>query len=287
MGLNESYNVMKGSILMKSPLPTVGQVYSLLLQEETQRKIHSTSHLMADSAFLNANSFRYSTSGQYGGNGNFQKKVGTDIKKIHCNYCKKPGHTRDKCFKLHGFPADFKFTKPKRVVAQAEISDQSTNVVGNSSSPSQSVGTSFGNSPAGFTPEICSQLMNLLKSAQSSESAGSSVNFAGNLSVLPSFACFSDSNHASWILDSGASDHMCFIKSLFTSMTPLSQPLHISLPNGQLVTILHSGTVPLINDIILTNVLYVPLFKYNLLSINKLTQQLNCTAHFTHNMCYL
>lgn len=31
-----------------------------------------------------------------------------------CNYCKKTGHTIEQCYKLHGFPADFKFTKNKR-----------------------------------------------------------------------------------------------------------------------------------------------------------------------------
>lgn len=34
MGLNDSYNMMRGSILMRSPLPSLGHVYTLLLQEE-------------------------------------------------------------------------------------------------------------------------------------------------------------------------------------------------------------------------------------------------------------
>lgn len=64
MGLNESYNVTRDSILMKSPLHSVGQVCSLLLHEETQGEILSTSNFMTDSASLNANSSRYY--GQYG-----------------------------------------------------------------------------------------------------------------------------------------------------------------------------------------------------------------------------
>ena len=32
---------------------------------------------------------------------------------IFCQYCKYAGHTKDKCYKLHGFPLDFKFTKGK------------------------------------------------------------------------------------------------------------------------------------------------------------------------------
>ncbi|XP_074360983.1 uncharacterized protein LOC141701207 [Apium graveolens] len=41
MGLNDSYTAIRGSILMKTPLPNLSQVYSILLQEESQREIHS------------------------------------------------------------------------------------------------------------------------------------------------------------------------------------------------------------------------------------------------------
>ncbi|KAH0761006.1 hypothetical protein KY290_017079 [Solanum tuberosum] len=34
---------------------------------------------------------------------------------LFCEYCKKYVHTRDKCYRLHGFPEDFKFTKCKNV----------------------------------------------------------------------------------------------------------------------------------------------------------------------------
>ncbi|XP_075086080.1 uncharacterized protein LOC142168821 [Nicotiana tabacum] len=34
MGLNETYNVVRGSILMMNPLPTIAQAFSLLIQEE-------------------------------------------------------------------------------------------------------------------------------------------------------------------------------------------------------------------------------------------------------------
>ena len=37
MGLNESYTAVRGNILMMTPLPTLGQTYSLLVQEERQR----------------------------------------------------------------------------------------------------------------------------------------------------------------------------------------------------------------------------------------------------------
>lgn len=34
-----------------------------------------------------------------------------------CKYCKKSGHLIDKCYKLHGFPSDFKFIKMRKFVS--------------------------------------------------------------------------------------------------------------------------------------------------------------------------
>ena len=121
MGLNDTYTIMRGSILMKSPLPNLSQTYNILLQEEAQREIHSGSNFMTEAASLAVHS---GTSGSYPSSA---KRPGVDSRKsnLQCNYCKKPGHLIDKCYKLHGFPADFKFTKGKRFAAQAEVSDRS------------------------------------------------------------------------------------------------------------------------------------------------------------------
>ncbi|XP_074336341.1 uncharacterized protein LOC141673489 [Apium graveolens] len=125
MGLNDSFTAIRGYILMRSPLPSIGRAYSFFLQEETQREIHSNSQFLADSASLAVNSNRFNYNTNYG---NYPAgKRGTDAKKIHCNYCKKPGHVIDKCFKLHGLPPDFKFNKQfnngKRMAAQVEVSE--------------------------------------------------------------------------------------------------------------------------------------------------------------------
>ncbi|XP_074375255.1 uncharacterized protein LOC141717027 [Apium graveolens] len=132
MGLNDTCSIMRGSILMRSPLPTVSQAYSLILQEESQREIHSRRHFSADSTSLNASTYKHQQSHQSGVS--FHKKFAGDSRKVtlQCNYCKKPGHSIDKCYKLHGFPPDFKFTKSKRFDAQVEVpeilvADQSSN----------------------------------------------------------------------------------------------------------------------------------------------------------------
>nr|XP_016513157.1 PREDICTED: uncharacterized protein LOC107830191 [Nicotiana tabacum] len=44
MGLNDTYSAVRSNILMITPLPSVNQAYSLLIQDEKQREIHVAQH---------------------------------------------------------------------------------------------------------------------------------------------------------------------------------------------------------------------------------------------------
>lgn len=50
----------------------------------------------------------------------------------------------------------------------------------------------------------------------------------------------------------------------------------VTIPNGTKTNIKYKGTVVLQNGITLHNVLFVPRFKYNLISISKMSIDLNC-----------
>nr|XP_033510403.1 uncharacterized protein LOC117275164 isoform X2 [Nicotiana tomentosiformis] len=41
MGLNETYNAVKGNVLMMKPLPTTAHAYSIILHQESQREVPS------------------------------------------------------------------------------------------------------------------------------------------------------------------------------------------------------------------------------------------------------
>ncbi|XP_015159744.1 uncharacterized protein [Solanum tuberosum] len=110
MGLNETFIGVRSNILLSSPLPNIGQAYSLVIQDEKQREIHASPNYPGESAsFLvgNAGSRRFDD--YKAQQGNFSKK-----NTMTCNYCKKVGHNIEQCYKLYGFPPDFKFTKNKR-----------------------------------------------------------------------------------------------------------------------------------------------------------------------------
>lgn len=99
---------------MMSPLPSISQAYALIIQEEKQREIHVSSQFISESASMVAM--------------NNQFKDRSDSKQtVICSHCKKPGHPASKCYRLIGFPKDFKFTKGKapyngqRMAANAQM----------------------------------------------------------------------------------------------------------------------------------------------------------------------
>ena len=89
-----------------------------------------------------------------------------------------------------------------------------------------------------------------------------------------------------WILDSGATDHMVHSLQFFTSITSTVQIL-VQLPNGAVAKVTHIGTVHLSSGLILENVLCIPTFSFNLVSISKLTQSSSCCCIFLSHFCLI
>lgn len=70
-------------------------------------------------------------------------------------------------------------------------------------------------------------------------------------------------------------------------LTLLRYPIMVNLPNGTQVKVTHKGNLQIAKDLILRDVLLVPNFKFNMLSIKKLCKQLKCTVEFTETLCLL
>jgi len=84
---------------------------------------------------------------------------------------------------------------------------------------------------------------------------------------------------SSWIIDSGATDHICSSLSHFTSYHQINH-IFVKLPNGNQVFANYSGSVFINQDYVLDNVLYIPNFTFNLLSVAKLIENLSCVIVF-------
>nr|XP_009804863.1 PREDICTED: uncharacterized protein LOC104250028 [Nicotiana sylvestris] len=112
MGLNDIYSAVRSNILMLTPLPSVNQAYSLFIQDEKQREIHVAQHPV-ETAFLEGNQQTYFQ--KYANReGKFKANLEEKKSNLMCNYCKKPGHSIDKCYGIIGFPSTLKFTKSRK-----------------------------------------------------------------------------------------------------------------------------------------------------------------------------
>jgi len=85
----------------------------------------------------------------------------------------------------------------------------------------------------------------------------------------------------SWIVNTGASDHMSSHLPLFTQKRELQRPILIKLSDGNTKTVTMVGNIKIHPNIVLKDVLYVKNFKYDLLSISKLLEDGDLVALFT------
>ena len=125
-------------MLLMDPIPSPRKVYSLLIQEETQRSILNAFVVKVDSTVLAA---KIQTDHVTHGS-NLANSGGKGKDRPVCTHCGKAGHTVDKCYKLHGFPLGFKFKNKPSMAHQV-------------SSGSSSEFAFPMHQPSAFTPKQC------------------------------------------------------------------------------------------------------------------------------------
>ncbi|KAL8107853.1 hypothetical protein AgCh_024310 [Apium graveolens] len=140
-----------------------------------------------------------------------------------------------------------------------------------------------------FTADQYQQLLELLGKEKLTENEVHGDNLQGSKSAHVAYKfCLTFVNGTHWIVDSGATDHMCSDLSFFIHINELKGSNNlITIPNGKLSQVTHIGTFKMIEDIVLHDVLYVPDFKFNLVSIPKICKDANCSVVFTNNGYFL
>ena len=86
-------------------------------------------------------------------------------------------------------------------------------------------------------------------------------------------------------MDSGATDHMTQSFHGFVSYSPCPSNKKIATADGTLVTVAGRGDVVINQNFVLKNVPHVPKLSTNLVSIHKLTKDLNCMVTFSSSNC--
>ncbi|XP_061372446.1 uncharacterized protein LOC133314915 [Gastrolobium bilobum] len=285
IGLNDSFSSACAQLLLVEPLPSLAKVFSLILQEERQRQISVS---LPASAVPETPPFHPLPS-----DSSFPSMVATTQRRSRpvCTYCNIPGHTREKCFKLHGYPPGYK-PKPIRPnfspnTPQAYSFQSVSHPSPNFPKPTFAAASSTTDSPLAFTPTQYNQLLTLI---QQSSAAGSSSSAPSVTTTTPSIASFSGMSPRSlprscWVLDTGATHHVCISSDLFVSSVPSDSM--VVFPNDSSDFVSTVGSVCISESFLLLNVLCVPSFMFNLLSISALTRDSPFFANFSSSHCLL
>lgn len=95
------------------------------------------------------------------------------------------------------------------------------------------------------------------------------------------------STNARWIIDSGASHHMCNCHSAFHSIEQLGKPIKVQMGDGSFLLAIGSGliTIQLGPHCLKLTALYIPKLKYCLLSVSRLSSTYQVS--FRDDICYL
>ncbi|XP_074299140.1 uncharacterized protein LOC141630175 [Silene latifolia] len=306
MGLDHTYEHLRTNILSMEPLPNINRAYSIMHQVESQKNITNILQTAEDTSALNAARPGPNKNGGPNVAWNVWKRDGSSNTKKPkfddrwCSACNKGGHTPATCFNLHPeLRASYQARKKNnskpgytnnftpRVAANAETYEDETpldftNVSSTSKGPEQV-------NPA-LVSAVYQQIMQALQAkgqGGSQDYTSASVNFAG---IILATNVVSDArlpDEVSWILDSKSYDHMTAYRSLFVSFRNLPKPILIGLPDGTTKLVRHCGDIKISSSITLHDVLYVPDFKYNLLSIGKLLLHSHMRVFFDMDYCII
>ena len=308
VGLNDVYKTVRGNLLMMSPLPSLSQAYNVILQEEKQRGLSATSHIVSQSAAFQVQmqsgprlegimeNVHTALAGQQRSTYNHTYKSKNDQnmsstvsrndkRQYDCDHCKIPGHSVQRCFKVHGYPPGHRlYNKNRKVAAAVQAEHTSRHIESSHTSLNQPAFTVPSSAPIpGLTTKQYTQLLALWQKSSSESLEASYAGFmAGNKICL-----FSSFGKDYWIIDSRANDHISPNLSLFSDARPVYQQCHIIVPNGVPAQVEHVGTVQIGSNLCLKDVLHVPDFQFNLLSISKLTKQTGSQVLFSHEGCFL
>ena len=261
-GLDDRLDHIRSDVLQIKPFPTVEQAYAHVRREAIRQAVMTTSSPNdLPGAGLASKSLKHNLQTQpssgflslHGGKSgsNYKSRGNSDGTK--CSHCGSAKHTRETCFKLHGYP-DWWHELQARKRRDGGGPDDRTGKAAVAAAephlsliPAESSTSNSGNALLGYTREA-------------------------------------DCN--SWILDSGATDHMTFDANDF-SQHSLPRRTSIANANGDISSVTGAGTVMLSPALPLSNTLLVPSLSHKLLSVSQVTKDLNCVVLIYPAICLI
>ena len=312
-GLTDGFAGARSQVMLLDPLPSLDRVFAMMVQQERDQG-GPPMEIFPSATDSQVMFTRAEASGRESSLSTRAPAFKRQGKRPVCTYCGYVGHTIDVCYKKNGYPPGY---QPKaRKVAQVHA------VAAPLSSPAEAHQTSVQISPTEWS-QFQQQYQRMVIAFQNSDGASTSQarpptpqpNMARRspsmiheetregqqLSRVNAAASRPHQDHITdpdsgkhnpnsslilWILDSGASDHIvCSIK-FFTTVIPINDAF-VYLPNGVAVPATHRGNVQFSDDMMLTDVLLVPSFTFNLVSISCLSKASGLSLFFHNGLCVI
>ncbi|CAM8942273.1 unnamed protein product [Rhodiola kirilowii] len=300
MGLNEVHAAVRTQILATRPRPGLDEAYSTVLDDEAQHNItkpvtieasalySSRPTPNADRSYRNSSekSGNNTSNGNANGSNNYRNR-----RQLLCTHCNTPGHTKETCYKLNGYPPGHKLHRGSDSQTYRGNKSMAHNVTnlsasaGNISNDNNDKMLPVGHedTTAAQLSHVQDQLTKLFTLFNQQEKKENTQFKMTGISCLNTTKLSTDT----WILDSGATDHITSHMHLLHDVKTLGIPYEVLMPNGSTATVTHIGSCHINQHLTIHDVLLVPEFKFNLLSIGKLVTTSQCTAQFIANQCYI
>ena len=264
-----------------NPLPFVRQACSSVYQEEKQRLLsatHTAAYSNSSTAMaVRSNQMKNNSSGNarsdrsdhfYSGSQDSRRfdqnkrSSRSFIGRPQCAYCGDMEHFVKKCYQLHGYPPGHPKARTGSIFNHHKNTSVANQVFdGANKDDGKSVVT-------GISEAQLQQLLSLLNDKDEGTSSQENTAVAKpGLSKIPS---------PHWIIDSGATNHISSSPKLFLHEDKNISLPPVLLPSGEKANIVAKGSLPLNSVYSLHNILCVPKFKVNLMSVSRLTRDLNC-----------
>ena len=260
-------------------MPSVNQAYAMAIQEDSQRKLGSTylgGEPLTMLAGRNANMYNNQGPGrnshnnsqvQYQGQSSQGKRSG-----IICEHCGFKGNTKETCYRIVGFPTDFK----SRRNGQSDVfKPQANNITVEKENNTEKF--SF---PGGYYSRD-----ETLKMMSPKPTGSCKADAQAGMNTIKS-DCNPD---VEWIIDSGVLHHVTCSKEFLIDQKSVNQARNnkVQVPTGNRIQIEHIGDIMVLGSHCLKNILHEPYFKFNMLSVSKLTKDSNFVVSFYPNQCVL
>ncbi|XP_075095335.1 uncharacterized protein LOC142173612 [Nicotiana tabacum] len=214
IGLNESYSNIHNNVLAKRLVVTVNEAYAIRSAYNASRK---------------GQDFR-------------PRKLG-----LICEYCGYKGHLKENCFKIIGYPPDFK-SKKKNQTSGGNAYANSANA--NATNAKEERVMSAIQAPGQFfIEEQYKQLVSLLSKPNADDCY---ANMSGIIALL------STATMCDWVIDSGATHHVTYCKDVLRNIKNAdNQGLHgVQLPTGNKSKITRIGNATILQNKTVKNDLY-------------------------------